>query len=499
MFSLLSKTGEASGIQDSNTSYSFLQDLNIDQILDRIIEGWDPQCRSMFESFPASAEDEDYRRAIYSDVKNEEVYSALTEFYYRIIARNTCSERKEKAYELVQKRVWYLREIFTYVSSITTLCDTLQKASLGSAGLKGLCDFLTSTISNEDFQKLNTDVTGLWRELSEFRVILTYDKDQFSLKCGRTEAQFEKFLSECFPGQKNDFGVPFSDEEYFSDLEDSIVKLFMKKNKSFFKRLEEFCKKYPTCVNEDIARIEKEIVYYLAFARFQKMMRSKGYEMCTPHRSSGTLSASGLYDLALALTNMETGKRVVPNELYLSDDESFFVLTGPNQGGKTTYGRSLGQLVFLSKMGFDVPAASAGVPYFTNLWTHFSVEESLESGRGKLMDELERLKPIMHDSREGAFVVINELFTTAANYDAIEMGKRVLQYLIDKKCKGIYVTHLGELTKAAFGIVSLRAMVDDENVQTFIIERNEPAELNGINSQVLKYRLTYEQIKERFS
>ena len=42
-------------------------------------------------------------------------------------------------------------------------------------------------------------------------------------------------------------------------------------------------------------------------------------------------------------------------------------------------------------------------------------------------------------------------------------------------------------------------MVDDENKQTFIIERDEPAELKGINSQVLKYRLTYEQIKERFS
>ena len=79
------------------------------------------------------------------------------------------------------------------------------------------------------------------------------------------------------------------------------------------------------------------------------------------------------------------------------------------------------------------------------------------------------------------------------------MGKRVLQYLIDKKCKGIYVTHLGELTGACSGIISLRAMVDDENKQTFIIERDEPAELKGINSQVLKYRLTYEQIKERFS
>ena len=115
------------------------------------------------------------------------------------------------------------------------------------------------------------------------------------------------------------------------------------------------------------------------------------------------------------------------------------------------------------------------------------------------MDELERLKPIMHESQEGSFVVINELFTTAANYDAIEMGKRVLKYLTDRNCKGIYVTHLGELTKACQGIISLRATVDSNNVQTFQIERSEPRELKGINSQVLKYRLSYDQIKERFS
>ena len=499
MFSLLTRNGSGKAESAHESQNSYLLDLNIDQILDKVTEGWDPECRSMFESFPSSKEDEDYRRAIYSDVKKEDVYTTLMEFYYRIIARNTYSERKDKAYELVQQRVWYLREIYTYVSSLTELSDSLKKATLNSEGLKGLSDFLSDTISEDSFNTLNNDVIGLWKELSEFRIILTYEKDQFTLKNGRTEGEFEKFLSECFPGVKNDYGRPFSDEEYFSNLEDEIVKLFMKKNKSFFKRLEEFCKKYPSCFNENVAVIEKEIIYYLAFARFQNMMRTQGYDMCTPKSSSDVLSASGLYDLALAITNIETGKKVVPNELYLSKDEKFFVLTGPNQGGKTTYGRSLGQLVYLFKMGFDVPASSAEVPYYSNLWTHFSVEESLESGRGKLMDELERLKPIMHESQEGAFVVINELFTTAANYDAIEMGKRVLKYLISRNCKGIYVTHLGELTKSCPGIISLRAAVDSNNVQTFQIERSEPRELKGINSQVLKYRLSYEQIKERFS
>ena len=79
------------------------------------------------------------------------------------------------------------------------------------------------------------------------------------------------------------------------------------------------------------------------------------------------------------------------------------------------------------------------------------------------------------------------------------MGRRVLDYLTGIKCRGIYVTHLGELSKNSKGVVSLIACVDENNVQTFKIERNTPAEATYINRQVLKYHLTYEQLKERFS
>ena len=146
-----------------------------------------------------------------------------------------------------------------------------------------------------------------------------------------------------------------------------------------------------------------------------------------------------------------------------------------------------------------MPAEFAEVPYYQNLWTHFSVEESVETGRGKLLDELVRLKPMMQKGQTNCFVVINELFTTAANYDANVMGKRVLEYFIGEHCKGIYVTHLADLSKACEGIVSLRAGVDANLVQTYQIERSEAKELAGANRQVEKYRLTYEQLKERFA
>jgi DNA mismatch repair ATPase MutS len=88
-------------------------------------------------------------------------------------------------------------------------------------------------------------------------------------------------------------------------------------------------------------------------------------------------------------------------------------------------------------MGLDVPAKNAKVTYFPDLQTHFSVEESVETGFGKLKEELTRLAPMMYENKRGTFVVINELFTTAASYDALIMGKRGLKHFVELGCMGI--------------------------------------------------------------
>ncbi|MBO4609520.1 MAG: hypothetical protein J5696_06560, partial [Lachnospiraceae bacterium] len=120
-----------------------------------------------------------------------------------------------------------------------------------------------------------------------------------------------------------------------------------------------------------------------------------------------------------------------------------------------------------------------------------------ETGRGKLKEELVRLAPMMEQHKQGTFVVINELFTTAASYDAEIMGRNVLEHFIALGCMGIYVTHLRELCSAGDGVVSLKATLDDHRVQTFRIERGEADDTACAENVVNKYRLTYEQLKER--
>lgn len=495
MFSLLN----LSDLKERNVSAPvFFTDLNLDQIMAKVTEDWNEDVRRLYESFPSDPASEEYRRDIYGDVKQEDVFAAMMGYERSIRDRALYAARREKAEEAAQRETWYLREARTYVTSLEALHAALGKAELQSEGLKGLRDLLAKFLSDKAFQEFSAETSALWQELSGFRVTLTYEKERFTLAEGKEKGDYEAFLEESFPEHGKSFKSPFQADEDFSRLEEEIIRLFRKKHKDFFEKLGAFYKKQFKYVHAEMARLATEMGYYLAYAQFQRKMEGRGLVFSTP-KVSNVLSAKGLYDLALAFVNSESGKTIVANDAYLAQEESFFVLTGPNQGGKTTYARSLGQLMYFTKMGLDVPARFAEVPHYGNLWTHFSVEESTETGRGKLMDELVRLKPMMEKGQENAFVVINELFTTAANFDANVMGKRVLEYFIGEHCKGIYVTHLGELSKACDGVVSLRAGVDENQKLTYQISRSEAEELAGANRQVEKYRLTYEQLKERFS
>lgn len=495
MFSLLNK-------HDNNERQtekpSFFLDLNIDQIIDKVSEDWVEDIRELYYALPEDQETEDYRRAIFTEVKKEGILPVLMEFLELMRQREDCIKRKEKVEEAVQKYVWYIQEAARYIEALEMLKNKLEEFSFQSEGMRGLVEFLSQGVSDTEYCAFKEEVLKLRDELAGFRMLLTYEKDRFTVSEGMGKGTYEDFLSDCFPEHNKMLKSPFLSSTDISDLEREAIRIFKKGHKDFFDRAERFYKNHKKYAREEVLLLQKEMAYYVAYRQFMLKMQENGFEFCTPAVSGERLSATGLYDLALALTSLENEKKIVPNDVDLWPEESFFVLTGPNQGGKTTFARSLGQLVYFTKMGLDIPARAALVPYYKKILTHFSVEESVESGRGKLMDELMRLKPMMGDEQTGEFVVINELFTTAANYDACIMGKKVLEYFIDKNCKGIYVTHLNELSKACPSVVSLQAAVDENLVPTYIIQRSEAWELAGANRQVEKYGLTYRQIKERF-
>lgn len=529
--SILDKKEPVKGV----TRPAFFLDLNIDQILERITKG-DRGILEYFGYFPLDAECEGYRHDVYADIKENALYDALLTFN-TIYNEFRDIENKKKSTRIdLQRPVWHFWGMEIYTRAITELKNSLENAKLTSEGFKGLKILLETYTGTQDFILMSEKAAKLKADLLNLTVYANYengriqvtvedsnenksgaadsDKDRVSEGNGDKQisgenndedeyeniAEYEDFLEQICAVNEKEFVNPFAVTDELTSFEQEIVKIVAKKNPDIFKVAEKLFKETPEFEETVFSRLADELRFYLSYFEFEQKMIKAGFSFASPITSeSQNICATGLYDLALACVNNEKGKPVISNDLAFEKNELFFVLTGPNQGGKTTFARSLGQLIYFTKIGLDVPAVSATVPYFSDILTHFSVEESVETGRGKLMEELVRLSPMMKEYKDNAFVVINELFTTAANYDAIIMGQNVLKHFLDEGCHGIYVTHLRELCDIDERIVGLSAQLDENGKQNFKIQKKSVDYEGCAKNQVEKYGLGYDKLVGRLN
>ncbi len=475
----------------------FFLDLNIDQIFKMIQDqapGYD--ISQLYYRFPESKEEEIYRREIYRDIKKPEVFDCLDAFGQRMRRMAKALANRPQVESSLQKSAWHASAAYEYCKAVEDLRRGLAGLDLQSRGLKLLRDYLNQYIKQPDYGKLKDEAFHLQSEIEKFHLIIQIENNKVTVTQGTLPGEYDRFLG----SEEMAHPSPFASTLKMSPLEETVFSAFRKKYPKVLDEIEKFIKNYPDFGEARIFRLEKELQYYLAFYRFRNRMEDWGILLTEPETDeSREMEAEDLYDLALACANFTQNKPVVPNDFVYHENERFFVVNGPNQGGKTTFARSLGQLVYFTKMGFDVPAKRANVHYFTDLLTHFSVEESMETGQGKLMEELSRLAPMMKKETNSAFVIINELFTTAAHYDGCVMGARVLDHFIGAGCRGIYVTHLKELGDSIEKVTSMTAMLDgsEDHRRTFKILRNKAEDVGYAEDIVKKYDLTYEKLSER--
>lgn len=476
----------------------FFWDLNLNQIID-MIQLQSPQYNisKMYYRFPTDEACVEYRKKIYGDVKRTEVYECLRVFSEGMRRSAAAGGSREAAKTRLQRGAWHVAAVQEYCAAVSGLQAALSGIQLQSEGLRRLSEYLDDYTEQEDFQKCRREAESIQQTLENFHLILEIEDNRIVITQGKRNCSYAKKLGY---GEDVKKLTPFLPGPGMSPLEEAIFDTFRRKNPEFFDRVEDFSERFPSYEDSTILQLEQEIQYYLAFWRFEEKLKEQGFDFCAPDKGgSREMKAEGLYDLALACANCTRGRFVVSNDFVYKEGEQFFVVGGPNQGGKTTFARSLGQLVYFAGMGLDVPAARAYVPYFAALLTHFSAEESLGSGKGKLKEELTRLAPMMKEQAEGAFVIINELFTTAAHYDGCVMGKRVLTHFIEKGCMGIYVTHLKELGNSIEGVTALTAMLDGsrERKRTYKISREKLGDVGYAEDIVNKYGLTYQELHRR--
>lgn len=196
-------------------------------------------------------------------------------------------------------------------------------------------------------------------------------------------------------------------------------------------------------------RLRTELGFYVGCVNLRALLLKKGEPLCFPvpvAQDTQAFSAQGLYEVCLSLRLAE---RAVGNEVH-ADNKPLVIITGANQGGKSTFLRSVGVAQLMMQSGMFAPAKSFTALVRNGVFTHYKREEDPSMKSGKLDEELSRMSAIADKITTHCLLLCNESFASTNEKEGSEIARQVVQALVDAGVTVFFVTHLFDFAEGFY-------------------------------------------------
>ena len=275
------------------------------------------------------------------------------------------------------------------------------------------------------------------------------------------------------------------------DILTSMGKLRVELMKEFKAFKSEFLSFY----EPSIVYYRKEIEFYLTMVSLLQRIREVGIPLTYPTVAEGrVVNITEAYDVSLLAKN-ETD--IVPNDISFTEEEPFYILTGANGGGKTTYLRTVGIALVLFLLGCPLPCRAATVGDLSSVFTHFPRDERFD-GSGRFVEENNRVNAILEAMDENSVVLLNETYSTTNEENAVKMTEKLANELYGKRIFGLYITHQHGLSESEIPYLNVLIDVNDENRRTFKIAKQKSVGGSYAKDILIRCGLTVEALEARF-
>ncbi|MGN5734586.1 MutS-related protein [Arthrobacter psychrochitiniphilus] len=227
-----------------------------------------------------------------------------------------------------------------------------------------------------------------------------------------------------------------------------------------------------------IKMMRQELAFFVGCINLEAAFLDADAPLCFPKAETSPAMAFSAVDLRdVSLTVARKGP-VVGNNIN-ADGKSLIMITGANEGGKSTFLRSMGTAQLMMQCGMFVCARYFSAGIAAGLFSHYKREEFLGLKSGKLDEELERMSGIVDVVKPHAMVLFNESFSSANEREGTVIARDIIQGLIDSGMRVVFVTHFYELAESvhalhAAGSLLLRAGRTDSGGCTFTVVEGAP-------------------------
>jgi DNA mismatch repair protein MutS len=504
--SILFDRSDAGRRLDEGAARELLADLRLDHVIDSITGDRDEyDLRPLFLTPLGSVDSINYRQDVFRDLEDPALVAHM-----RAFSKTLHSMREQLAHgELLsryQKLRWFAGAVGIYCQAVTELTNSLATTNLRSQGFLGLREYLDAYAESAEFTTLVADTKKITAELAtiRYRLHIIGDQVQVARAADRPEADYAADIGALFERFMTDAATEYSFTTSASaamyELEGAVLDTVAQTYPKVFAGLESYADRHAGYPDAAIAAFDREIHFYLEYLAYVADLRARGLAICYPvvSTNSKAISAHAGFDLALA-HRLNDAAAIVTNDFYLEDPERILVITGPNQGGKTTFARMFGQMHFLASLGLPVPGRDARLPLTDNVLTHFQRQERVENQRSELEIGLLHVHKILERATASSLIILNEVFSSTSLNDALFLNRAVLARVSDLDALCVCVTFLDELSTLNEKTVSMVGSVDSDDpaVRTYKVVRRPANGLAYAAAIAEKYELSYDSVKRR--
>ena len=463
---------------------AFFRDLNLDQIIDAVTAS--KQAYNLKPFFYTSLHDIDaitYRHEVLKDLESGPALQHVKEFAQAMrVMRDHLTQASKLSYKQ-QKQSWFVDAVGLYCDAVSSLGHDLSTAEIESRGLSAFRDHLMNYTESDHFTGLVAETHKLKADLSTIKYCILIKGDTFKVRKYASEIDYTADVEETFAkfkqGAVKDHRLKFAEWPEMNHVEAKVLEFVALLYPEIFASLDDYCAKNADYLDNTIEAFDREVQFYIAYLEHIEILQHAGLKFCYPRISDTSKEVCNYegFDLGLAYKLVRQEAPVVCNDFLLKGQERIFVVSGPNQGGKTTFSRTFGQLHYLASLGCLVPGRAAQLLLFDKLFTHFEREEDIRNLRGKLQDDLLRIHDILNQATASSIIIMNEIFTSTTLPDATFLSEKMMGKILQLGSLCVWVSFIEELASFDEQIVSMVSTVvpSDPTLRTYKVIR-QPAD-----------------------